>query len=252
MQINPVAFHLFGVPVFWYGIMISLGMLLGLIVTLRRTNQYGISEDRLINFLLLAVPLAIAGARFVFVVLNWDTYGGDLFTMLNIRGGGLSIHGGILGGVLAAVIYTWRTGINFWRLADLCAPGLVLGQAIGRWGNFFNQEAYGIETSVPWAMFIDGAWRHPTFLYEFIWNLLVFAFLIYISRKEKTDGAVFIRYLIWYSAGRYWIEGVRADAPFWGNFRAGQIVSLILIHGGLIVLWWRKRQARKMEGGITP
>lgn len=251
MQIDPVAFRLFGVPVYWYGIMISLGMLLALMLTLRRTKQYGMDEDRLITFLLLAVPLAVAGARFVFVITNLGMFRGDVFSMLNIRSGGLSIHGGILGGVLAGLIYCKVTGFDFWRLGDLTAPGLILGQAIGRWGNFFNQEAYGVETSLPWAMYIDGAWRHPTFLYEFIWNLLVLGFLLWMSKREKVDGGIFLRYLIWYSAGRYFIEGVRADALVWGPFRAGQLVSLVLIHGGLIVLWWRKRQNKQAGRGIS-
>lgn len=252
MQIDPVAFRIFGLPIYWYGIMISLGMLLGLIVALKRTRQYGIDEDTLLSFLVLAVPLAIVGARVGFVLFNWHLFDGDWLAAINPRGGGLSIHGGIFGAILAGIIYTRKYKINFWRLADMCAPSLILGQAIGRWGNFFNQEAYGVETNVPWAMYIDGAMRHPTFLYEFIWNLLVFAFLLYISKKEKTDGAVFIRYLIWYSAGRYWIEGLRADSVVvWRNLRAAQIVSLILIHGGLIVLWWRKRRAKhEREGAL--
>jgi phosphatidylglycerol---prolipoprotein diacylglyceryl transferase len=249
MQIDPVAFRLLGMPVYWYGIMISLGLGLGFMVAMHRTKQYGLDEDRLVNFLLLAVPMAIVGARFIFVVTNLGLYGGNLGAMFNIRGGGLSIHGAMLGGVIAALIYTGKTKISFWKIADVCAPGLILGQAIGRWGNFFNQEAYGVESNLPWAMYIDGAMRHPTFLYEFIWNLLVFAFLMIVSKKEKVEGAIFARYLIWYSAGRFFIEGVRADAIFWGPFRAGQLVSVILIHGGLLLLWWMKARARKVHGG---
>jgi prolipoprotein diacylglyceryl transferase len=250
MQIDPVAFRVFGMAVYWYGIMISLGMALGFVVASRRTKQYGLDEDRLISFLILAVPMAIVGARFIFVITNLGLYGGSLAAMLNVRGGGLSIHGGVLGAVIAALIYTKVTGVNFWKLADVCAPGLILGQAIGRWGNFFNQEAYGVESSVPWAMYIDGAMRHPTFLYEFIWNLLVFGFLLYVSKREKIEGAIFMRYLIWYSVGRFFIEGLRADAIFWGPFRAGQVVSIILILGGLLLLGWKKSQAKKVGGGI--
>ena len=252
IQIDPVAFRIFGVAVYWYGVMISLGIIAGMLVALRRTVQYKIQEDRVLGFLLLAVPMAIVGARFIFVVTNLSLYDGWL-SMINMRGGGLSIHGGILGGVLAAILYTWRTGINFWRLADICAPGLILGQAIGRWGNFFNQEAYGIETSVPWALYIDGAMRHPIFFYEFIWNLGVFAFLLHKSKTVTVDGGIFLRYLIWYSAGRFWIEGIRVDVPFWGGMPAAQIVSLILIHGGLLGLWFmnrRAKQAKYKDGGI--
>ncbi|EEG77679.1 prolipoprotein diacylglyceryl transferase [Dethiobacter alkaliphilus] len=253
IQIDPVAFRLFGLAVYWYGVMITLGIFAGMLVAKNRAPRYGIAEDRVLGFLLLAVPMAIAGARFIFVVTNLSHYGGDWLAMFDLRGGGLSIHGGILGGVLAAVLYTWRTGISFWRLGDVCAPGLILGQAIGRWGNFFNQEAYGIETGVPWALYIDGAMRHPIFFYEFIWNLGVFAFLLYKSKGETVAGGIFLRYLIWYSAGRFWIEGIRADVPYWGGMPAGQVVSLILIHGGLLVLWYLKRRAKQsknIDGGI--
>jgi len=251
MNPNPVAFTIFGAPIFWYGIMISTGMLVALLVTLRRTSRYGITEDRLISFLLWAVPAALVGARIGFVIFNLELYSHNWLTVFAFREGGLSIHGGVFAAILTGYIYTKRTNTDFWRLADLCAPGLILGQAIGRWGNFFNQEAYGVETTLPWAMYIAGAWRHPTFLYEFIWNMLVFAFLLYKSKKREVDGSIFIRYLIWYSAGRYFIEGLRVDSPFWGDFRVAQLISLVLIHGGLILLWWRKRQANKTGGGLA-
>ncbi|HZK24615.1 MAG TPA: prolipoprotein diacylglyceryl transferase [Oscillospiraceae bacterium] len=250
MQIDPIAFRLFGIPIYWYGVMISSALLFGTLVAMRRAPQYGVDEDDLLGFLLLAVPLAIVGARAVFVVENWDTMAGDFLAMINLRQGGLSIHGALIGGIIAGLFYTQFKRLSFWSIADITAPGLILGQAIGRWGNYFNQEAYGIPTDLPWALYIDGAYRHPIFFYEFVWNLLVFAYLIRISKKEKTPGGIFLRYLVGYSIGRFFIEGIRANTVFWGNLRLGQIVSVLLIVIGLLLLWWRKRQT-KDEGGIV-
>ncbi|NLZ38284.1 MAG: prolipoprotein diacylglyceryl transferase [Firmicutes bacterium] len=243
-MVDRIAFYLFGIPVYWYGVMISLGMLLGTLVALRRTTQYGIDEDQLLSFLLVTVPAAIVGARMVFVFANWETMAGDWPAIINLRQGGLSIHGAILGAIIAGAIYTWVKKIDFWTLADVCVPGLILGQAIGRWGNYFNQEAYGEPTDLPWALYIDGAYRHPIFFYEFIWNLLVFAYLLSVSKKEKVRGAIFARYLIGYSIGRFFIEGVRADTLYWGRFRAGQVVSILLIIVGFLILYWLKRRGK--------
>jgi len=251
MQIDPVAFRLFGIDIYWYGIMISLGMLAGVWVGIMRTKYYGISEDELFSFALFAVPTAVVCTRLAFVVANWHLFAGNWRDIFNLRQGGLAIHGGIIGGILACLIFTKVKKISFWRLADLCAPALIIGQAIGRWGNFFNQEAYGIPTDLPWAMFIDGAYRHPVFLYESLWNLVVFAYLIYVTKKETASGGIFARYLIGYSLGRFFIEGVRADTLFWGSLRAGQVVSVILIAVGLVVLWWRKRYGREDRKGET-
>ena len=251
MQIDPVAFRIFGISVYWYGIMISLGMLAGIYVALKRTRHYSISEDELINFALVVVPAAVIGARLAFVISNWESFAGDWLAIINIRQGGLAIHGAIFVAILVCIVYSYVKKMNFWRIADTCAPSLILGQAIGRWGNFFNQEAYGVPTDLPWAMYIDGAYRHPIFLYESIWNLLVFVYLIYISRKEKTDGGIFLRYLIGYSIGRFFIEGVRADTLYWGNLRAGQVVSILLILAGSLLLWWRKNRRPDTKGGET-
>jgi phosphatidylglycerol---prolipoprotein diacylglyceryl transferase len=247
-EINPVAFQIFGFPVYWYGVMISGGLLLGLWVTLARTEKYGFDADQLINFLLLAVPAAVIGTRIGYVVAHWDEFSGNLISVFYLRQGGLAIHGGIIAAILTAYFYARRTKVKFWRLADLCAPGLILGQAIGRWGNYFNQEAYGVETTVPWAMYIAGALRHPTFLYESLWNFLVFGYLLLMSERDRTEGGIFLRYLIWYSAGRYFIEGLRTDSAMLGGFRTAQLLSLVLIHGGLLLLWLRKRESKRTLG----
>ncbi|MBS4022193.1 MAG: prolipoprotein diacylglyceryl transferase [Dethiobacter sp.] len=245
---NPVAFQIFGLPVYWYGVMISTGLLLAFLVTLTRTEKYGFDADQLVNFLLFAVPAALIGTRIGYVVAHWDEFSGNLVSVFAVRQGGLAIHGGIFAAILTGVIFARATRVKFWRLADLCAPGLILGQAIGRWGNYFNQEAYGVETGVPWAMYIAGAMRHPTFLYESLWNFMVFLYLLWVSGRERTDGGIFIRYLIWYSAGRFVIEGLRTDSAMIGGFRTAQLLSLVLIHGGLILLWWLKKQNKERLG----
>lgn len=162
---------------------------------------------------------------------------------------------GLLAGLLVTLRLIKRAGlveagsrITLWRLADLCAPGLALIQAIWSLGNIFNQQGYGIETKVPWAVFFDGALRHPLFLYQFAWNLALFFFLLKISKREKVPGAVFLRYFTWYFGGYFWIEGVVVDPVLWGRFKAGQLISLLVFHGGLILLWWRRRQFKKAEG----
>lgn len=163
---------------------------------------------------------------------------------------------GLLAGLLVTLRLIRRAGVveggshcNFWRLADLCAPGLALVQAIWSLVNIFNQQGYGIETNLPWAIFFDGALRHPLFLYQFAWNLALFFFLLQVSKREKAPGVVFLRYFTWYFGGRFWIEGVVVDPVLWGRFKAGQLLSLLIFHGGLILVWWRRRQLKKAEGG---
>jgi prolipoprotein diacylglyceryltransferase len=138
---------------------------------------------------------------------------------------------------------------DFWRMADLCAPGLAVVQAIWSLRGFFSQVGYGIETKVPWAVFFDGVPRHPLFLYHFALNLALFFFLLHVGKREKVHGTVFLRYFIWYFGGRYWIEGVVADPLLWWRFKAGQLISLLLLHGGLILQWLRRRRFKKAEGG---
>jgi len=143
MNPNPIAFQLFGQPIYWYGILISIGVLLGILLAMRNARVFGIEQDSLIDFALLAIPLAIIGARLYYVVFKWDLYRENLLDIINIRKGGLAIYGGVIGGILAGVIFTKWKKLDFWNLADICAPSLILGQAIGRWGNYINQEAFG-------------------------------------------------------------------------------------------------------------
>lgn len=240
---DPVAFEIFGIGVRWYGIFIATGMVLGTLLAIRESKRVGFDEEELINMLLFSIPMAIVGARIYYVIFQWDYYQGDIMKMINLRSGGLAIHGGIIGSVLTAIIYCKVRGINFWKLADITAPSIILGQAIGRWGNYVNQEAYGRETDLPWAITVDGVKVHPTFLYESLWNLLVFGFLLwYRKNKKEVEGEVFLSYIGLYSVGRFFIEGLRTDSLMMGPFRVAQILSLCLILFSILMIYVRRKR----------
>ena len=212
---NPVAFKLFGLEVRWYGILISVGVIIGTILALRESKRISIEEDTLIDLLLYAIPISLLGARAYYVIFSWDYYKNDLIQIFNFRGGGLAIHGAI-------------------------------GQAIGRWGNYINQEAYGRPTNLPWGIIIDGVKVHPTFLYESIGDFLVFLFLLwYRKNKSKVPGEVFLLYLILYSAIRFFIEGLRTDSLMMGSIRVAQLVSII----GIVAasFYFIKRRKEKLK-----
>ncbi|MTI66568.1 MAG: prolipoprotein diacylglyceryl transferase [Firmicutes bacterium] len=242
---DPVAFEVFGIAVRWYGILISLGLLLGALIALRETKRIGFDDEKLIDLLIFAVPAAIIGARLYYVIFSWDYYKGDIMKIINIRGGGLAIHGGIIASVLTAIIFCKIRKISFWQIADITAPSIILGQAIGRWGNYINKEAHGGPTDLPWGIMVEGQKVHPTFLYESLWNFLVFIFLLwYRKNKVKVKGEVFLLYLILYSTARFFIEGLRTDSLMFGGFRVAQLISIAIIIGS-ILLFSLKRKGKK-------
>lgn len=232
---DPIAFSIFGVDVAWYGILISLGILFGVIFATYRAKQQGLYNDVIIDMVLWVIPIAIIGARAYYVIFSWDYYSKNLDQIFNIRQGGLAIHGGIIFGVLVGYLFCRYKKIKFWKLADIVAPSIILGQAIGRWGNFINQEAYGGPTDLPWGIMINGIKVHPTFLYESLWNFGVFIFLSFYFKNKKYDGHIFILYLILYSVARFVIEGLRTDSLMFGPLRVAQLISIILIIGALII-----------------
>lgn len=230
----------------WYGALIALAILLGTFLALKEVRKKNINEDHFMNMLLLAMPAAFIGARLYYVAFNWGYYKLHPSEILAVWQGGLAIHGGLIGAFTVGWLVLRYYKINFLQVADLAAPSLILGQAIGRWGNYFNQEAYGYEvdpSQIPWAMWIDGAYRHPAFLYESIWNLLVFSLLIFIREKIKVrDGFILSLYLIAYSVGRFFIEGLRTDSLMLGPLRMAQVTSLSFIFFGLLLLYWTRRR----------
>lgn len=240
---DPIAFYLFGIPIRWYGLLIASAVIIGTVLALRETKRKGLDEEIFIDLLLYAIPFSIIGARIYYVIFSWDLYKDNPIEAFNIRAGGLAIHGVIIAAVIVVIIFSKLKKQNPWILIDIAAPSLILGQAIGRWGNFANQEAHGGPTNLPWGILIDGVKVHPTFLYESIWNFLVFFVLLWFSRKKaKENGEVFLLYLILYSIARFFIEGLRTDSLMWGSIRVAQLISLAIIIIGSYVFYKRRNK----------
>ncbi|WFD09161.1 prolipoprotein diacylglyceryl transferase [Tepidibacter hydrothermalis] len=244
---DPIAFSILGIDVRWYGVLISTGIMIGMALALREAKRVGINEDKLLDLFLIAIPCSIIGARTYYVIFNWDIYKGDIYEMINIRGGGLAIHGAIIAAVLVGYIYCRFKDLDFLKILDLTAPSLAIGQAIGRWGNFINQEAYGRPTDLPWAINVNGVNVHPTFLYESIWDFCLFLFLMWLRKNKKYDGNVFVYYAIIYSVGRFFIEGLRIDSLMIGPLRMAQVISLgTMVVGVIIHLAFMNKKNKKI------
>ena len=243
---NRVAFTVFGIDIMWYGLLVGLGMVAAVLLAYRRAPKLGLSSDRLLDLVLWSIPAGVIGARAYYVLFQWDQYKGDLKSILNIRAGGLAIHGGILVGVgLAMILLKWVWKEDVLRYIDLVMPSIALGQAIGRWGNYFNQEAYGRETALPWGMLVNGKFVHPTFLYESIWCLLLCIFLVWLahSGRQSFKGQILCLYLMLYSLERFFVEGLRTDSLMIGPLRQAQVISIVLFALGAIgYVTLKKRQ----------
>lgn len=244
---NPVAFTIFGVDIMWYGVLISTGVLLGVVFALRECKRIGFKEDNLLDFLLYAIPAAIIGARAYYVIFSWDFYSKNPDQIINIRNGGLAIHGALIAGVIVGVLFCKKRKIKVLELLDIVMPSVALGQAIGRWGNFINQEAHGGTTDLPWGIIVNGQKVHPTFLYESIIDLCIFLFLMWFRKNKKTtDGQVLGLYLIFYSAGRFFVEGLRTDSLMFLGMRVAQLISLgSILLGVLLLVYLNKKKAQK-------
>ena len=243
---NPVAFEIFGQPIRWYGIIIASGVLVAFFVSYLLAKKKELDFDIIIDGFLWSFPFAIIGARLYYVIFEYKNYH-SFIDIINIRNGGLAIHGGLIGGLVVAYIFTKIKKINFFEYIDVIMPGVILAQAIGRWGNFMNQEAHGGPVSQEFiskfpqfiqdGMLINGTYYHPTFLYESVWNLIVFAILIFILyKKKKQHGIVIGSYLILYSLGTFFIEALRTDSLMFFGLRVAQIISLLGIVIGIILI----------------
>lgn len=228
MEISPFILTWGPINLRWYGVLMMVAVLLGTWLAIREARRVGVKPDDIIDMVLIGAPISWLGARLYYVIMRWDYYSENLIEIPMIWHGGLALHGGLITAIIFGYFYTRVRGLRFWQIADIVAPSFPLGQAIGRWGNFFNQEAYGYPTNLPWAMYIDGAYRHPTFLYESIWNFLVFTILMYRRKKVEVQGQLFAIYLALYSVGRFIIESFRTDSLMIGPLRAAQVVSVIL------------------------
>lgn len=239
---NRVAFRIFGIDIMWYGIIMAVAMVTAVLLVLRNAKKTGIKEDDMLDLALIALPCGVVGARLYYVLFNFSLYQEDLLSIFNTRLGGMAIHGGLIGGFIGGLIVALRKKLNLIKTADIIAPSVILGQAIGRWGNFINQEAHGGPTDLPWGIMVDGVKVHPTFLYESLWNLFIFAVLMTVFRKKKYDGQMASIYLIGYSLGRFFIEGLRTDSLMFGSFRVAQLISLMMIAVGAGIHYYFRKQ----------
>ncbi len=240
-EINRVAFTLFGREVYWYGLIIVLGLVLGTLIGLKNAKKIGLSADTIYDFLLWAIPACVIGARIYYVATSWSDYKDNPISVLYVWEGGIAIYGAIIAAIITLLIFCKTKKIPPYDMLDCCCVGLILGQAVGRWGNFVNCEAYGTVTNLPWRMSIEEAGRilevHPTFLYESLWNFIGFALLLFLFHRKRTfPGKVFWTYLLWYGIGRFFIEGLRTDSLYVGDFRISQIVALLSVIASIIIL----------------
>lgn len=293
--LNPIIFSLGFITVRWYGMILGAAALAGLWLAIQEGKRYKLRPEFFMDLLLIGLPSAIVGARIYYVAFKWDDYRHNLMDIFKIWNGGIAIYGALIGAIIAALWYVRRKGYNFWRIADICAPGLIIGQMIGRWGNFVNQEAHGgpVEESflrntlhlpdfIVNQMFIDGVFYHPTFLYESMWNLAGLLFLFWLRRRTfLRAGELFMSYFIWYSAGRFFVEGLRTDSlsfhgPAWlegfmnalwspmtllfepgamtlgENVRISQLLALLIIIAAVVLIIWRRKKGSAIPKYADP
>ncbi|AOZ92742.1 prolipoprotein diacylglyceryl transferase [Paenibacillus crassostreae] len=226
LLLDPVVFSIGSLQVHWYGLILGLGALAGIMLAMREGRRFGISSEFFMDLLLIGVPSALVGARIYYVAFTWEDYKDNLWDVFKIWNGGIAIYGALIGAIIFAFFYTRHHGYKFWRIVDICAPGLLIGQIIGRWGNFINQEAYGgpVEQSflkdtlhlpdfIVNQMNVQGIFHHPTFLYESVWNIVGLVILLVLRRQKFLRAAeLFLSYFIWYAIGRFFIEGLRTDS----------------------------------------
>ncbi len=238
-------FGIHGLNIAWYGVIIACGLLLGIWLGTYRAKKRGWSSDLLLDFILLAVPLAIIGARAYYVAFQWDYFAADPVKMIAINEGGLAIYGAVIGGFLAAFIFSKAAKFPFLKLIDLVIPSLILGQAMGRWGNFINQEAFGALVSNPHLQFFPlavyiqslGEWHQATFFYESFCNCILLVITLLLGRKGVKDGTLLAAYFIGYGTVRAVIEGLRTDSLYlFGNIRVSQLLSALLVLVGIALL----------------
>ncbi|MBE6563863.1 MAG: prolipoprotein diacylglyceryl transferase [Ruminococcaceae bacterium] len=251
--VSRTAFTIFGHEIRWYGVIITLGILLACTYIAWRAKQAGISVDDVLDYAIFTVLFGILGARLYFVLMNLDTYH-SLYDVLAIWNGGLAIYGGIIGGALTILIVSKHKRIDPLLMLDCVAPGVMIGQILGRWGNFFNVEAFGYETDLPWRMGIitktGTVYVHPTFLYESLWNLLGFALINLFYKKKAYNGQILFLYIAWYGFGRMFIEGLRTDSLYIGPVRVSQALAFVSFVAavGLLLYFGMKTKGEKEHG----
>ena len=266
-HMDRIAFSLFGIDVNWYGLIITCGMILAVLYALWHAKHEGVKSDDIIDLALALIFCGVIGARLYYVIMEFDQYlvsggtflqnlGGTLYNCIAIWNGGLAIYGGIIAGFLAAMVVARAKRIPFPVIADIAGPAVLVGQIIGRWGNFVNVEAFGAETTLPWRMgvlysfndgvsFVSEKFVHPTFIYESLWNLLGLILITYFYKKKKFHGQMFLTYMTWYGFGRMLIEGLRADSLYVGSIRISQLVGFVTFVVGAVLIIYNLQRVKK-------
>ena len=244
LEVNPPrGFSVFGlVDVRLYGLIIACGMMLAVWYACRRSKEFGLKSDDLLDGVLWVTPFAFLCARLYYCVFEWDRYADNPISILYIWQGGLAIYGGVIGAIIGAAVFTRIKKIKLTAVLDLLLIGFLIGQSIGRWGNFMNREAFGAETEFFLRMGLLNSrngtviYVHPTFLYESVWNAIGFVLLHFLSKRRRYDGQIALGYAAWYGLGRAFIEGLRTDSLWWGPFRVSQLLAAVSCFGALITL----------------
>ncbi|MED3561590.1 prolipoprotein diacylglyceryl transferase [Bacillus xiapuensis] len=256
--LNPIAFTLGPIQVHWYGIIIGSGLALALFLAIREGNRRGLPKDTFADLMLWAIPIAIISARIYYVIFEWKYYAQHPSEIPAIWNGGIAIHGALIGSVITTYVFAKKRELSFWKITDIAAPSIILGQAIGRWGNFMNQEAHGREVTRSFLeslhlpdfiinqMYINGSYYHPTFLYESVWDFIGFILLMLLRRVNLRRGELFLSYVIWYSIGRFFVEGMRTDSlMLTSTLRMAQMISIVLVIGAVAILLIRRKKSKE-------
>ena len=261
IEIDPAAGFTVGpLSINFYGLIIATGLILAVVYAWKRCSQFGIKADDITDGVLYIVPFAVICARAYYCIFEWDArFASNPISALYIWEGGLAIYGGVIGALIGVSVFCYFKRIKLPALLDLVALGFLIGQSLGRWGNFFNREAYGAETDFFLRMGLmltpdrymstEMLYYHPTFLYESVWNLVGFLVLHFVSKRRQYDGQVALGYVVWYGLGRAWIEGLRTDSLYWGDFRVSQILAVLSCTAAaivLIVMALRKHDPKKL------
>jgi phosphatidylglycerol:prolipoprotein diacylglycerol transferase len=267
---NPIAFRLFGLNIYWYGIIISLCFLIVALMSMKNSKKFGIKQDDIIDLVLYISPIGIIFARLFYVFVNWSDFKDDLPSIINLRSGGTAIYGGIIAGMVVIYIFAKVKKIKPLKIVDLAALSMPLAQAVGRWGNFINQELYGVNTNLPWGMTsvkiqnelqrnlislqevginINPALPvHPTFFYEFVWNLIIFGVvMLWFKKFKKSDGELTCIYLFGYGLGRFLIDGLRTDLLVMGNVKINSLIGLIFAISMIIIFIKIRKKQKDIE-----
>lgn len=265
LLMDPIAFHIGSLPVRWYGILIALGIVLAYIVGQHEGTKRGLPKDFFADLLIWAIPISIASARIYYVVMEWNYYGANPGKIIQIWNGGIAIHGALIGAIITAIIFCRHKGVSFLKVADIAAPSILIGQIVGRWGNFMNQEAYGravneeflrnlmIPDFIVNHMHINDPnlgfnYYHPTFLYESVWNFIGLLIILLILRRLNLHrGEIFFFYIIWYSLGRAFIELLRTDSLYLFGIepiKVAVVVSILGVLIGLVLIIYRRMKVR--------